>query len=50
MTPRRLGADTMLTGLLDRPPPFGVRAEIDAVGLDLLEFRQFTPQRITGTG
>jgi hypothetical protein len=45
MTPRRLGADTVLTGLPDRSALFGVLAEIDALGLDLLEVRQFTPCR-----
>jgi hypothetical protein len=39
MTPRRLGADTVLTRLPDRSALFGVLAEIDALGLDLLEVR-----------
>ena len=37
MTPQRDGADTVLTGLLDRSALYGVLAEIDALGLDLLE-------------
>jgi hypothetical protein len=45
MTPRRDGADTVLTGLLDRSAFYGVLAEIDALGLDLLEVRQLTPDR-----
>jgi hypothetical protein len=45
MTPQRDGADTMLTGLLDRSALYGVLAEIDALGLDLLEIRQLAPGR-----
>jgi hypothetical protein len=33
------GADTVLSGLLDRSALHGVLAEIDALGLDLLEVR-----------
>ena len=40
MMPQRDGADTVLTGLLDRSALYGVLAEIDALGLDLLEVRQ----------
>ena len=36
------GADTVLTGLLDRSALYGVLAEIDALGLDLLELHQLT--------
>jgi hypothetical protein len=32
----------VLTGLLDRSALYGVLAEIDALGLDLLEVRQIT--------
>ncbi len=42
MTPRRHGGDTVLAGLLDRSALYGVLAEIDALGLDLLEVRQLT--------
>jgi hypothetical protein len=45
MTPQRDGADTVLTGLLDRSALYGVLAEIDALGLDLLEIRQLAPER-----
>jgi hypothetical protein len=45
MTPQRDGADTVLTGLLDRSALYGVLAEIDALGLDLLEVRQLTADR-----
>jgi hypothetical protein len=35
----------VLTGLLDRSALFGVLAEVDALGLELLEISQLTPQR-----
>jgi len=41
----RHGADTVLTGLLDRSALYGVLAEIEALGLDLVEVRQPTPER-----
>ena len=41
---RRHGADTVLTGLLDRSALWGVLAVIEALGLDLVEVRQLTPQ------
>jgi hypothetical protein len=34
------GAHTVLTGLLDRSALYGVLAEIEALGLDLLEIRK----------
>jgi hypothetical protein len=43
MTPRHDGADTVLTGLLDRSALYGVLAEIDALGLDLLEVCHVAP-------
>jgi len=45
MSPQRDGADTVLTGLLDRSALYGVLAEIDALGLDLLEIRQLALER-----
>ena len=42
---KRKGPETVLTGLLDRPALHGVLAEIEALGLDLLEVRQLEPQR-----
>ena len=39
------GADTVLTGLLDSSALYGVIAEIEALGRDLLEVRQLTPER-----
>jgi hypothetical protein len=43
LEPRQHGADTVLTGLLDRSALYGVLDQIDALGLDLLEIRQLTP-------
>jgi hypothetical protein len=45
MASQRHGAHTVLTGLLDRSALYGVLAEIEALGLDLLEVRQLTPDR-----
>jgi len=45
MVSRRQGAETVLTGLLDRSALYGVLAEIEALGLDLLEVRQLTSHR-----
>jgi hypothetical protein len=45
MSAHRDGADTVLRGLLDRSALYGVLAEIDALGLDLLEIRQLVPER-----
>jgi hypothetical protein len=41
--PQRRGADTLFTGLLDRSALYGVLAEAKALGLDLVEVRQLTP-------
>jgi hypothetical protein len=38
--PSHQGACTVLTGLLDRSALYGVLAEIEALGLDLLELRK----------
>jgi hypothetical protein len=45
MAPRWHGAHTVLTGLLNQSALYGVLAEIEALGLDLLEVRQLEPQR-----
>ena len=45
LIPRHHGAHTVLTGPLDRSALSGVLAEIEALGLDLLEVRQLTPDR-----
>ena len=39
----RQGPETVLTGVLDRPALHGVLAEIEALGLELLEVRQLGP-------
>ena len=44
LVPQRHGADTVLTGLLDRSALYGVLAEVEALGLDLLEVRVLTSQ------
>jgi hypothetical protein len=43
MAPQWCGAGTVLTGLLDRSALYGVLAEIDALGLDLVEVCLLTP-------
>ena len=45
MASQQHGADTVLTGLLDRSALYGVLAEIEALGLDLLEIQKLTPDR-----
>jgi hypothetical protein len=45
LAPRRDGGHTVLTGLLDRSALYGVLAEIEALGLDLLEIHKLTPGR-----
>ena len=45
LVPQRHGADTVLTGLLDLSALYGVLAEIEALGLDLLEVHKVTPDR-----
>ena len=40
----RQGPETILTGMLDQPELYGVLAEIEALGLDLLEVRQLTTE------
>jgi len=44
LAPQHHGAHTVLTGLLDRSALYGVLAEIEALGLDLLELRILTPE------
>jgi hypothetical protein len=45
LAPRHHDAHTVLTGLLDQSALYGVLAEIEALGLDLLELRKLTPDR-----
>jgi hypothetical protein len=45
MVPDLKGGETVLTGLLqDRSAVFGVLSEVEALGLELLEFRQVRPR------
>ena len=51
LVPKRHGPHTVLTGLLDRSALYGVLAEIEALGLDLIEVRQLArPRRSSGSG
>jgi hypothetical protein len=43
------GDDTLLTGVLDQSALYGVLAEVEALGLDLIELRRLEPRRIEGT-
>ena len=43
LAPQHHGTNTLLTGLLDQSALYGVLAEIEALGLDLLELRKLTP-------
>jgi hypothetical protein len=45
LVPQRHSADTVLTGLLDRSAFYGALAEVEALGLDLVEVRQPTRER-----
>ena len=40
MVPRLQGGETLLTGVLDRSGLYGVLAEVEALGLDLIEIRR----------
>ena len=44
LAPQHHGAHTVLTGLLDRSALYGVLAEIESLGLDLVEIRQLMPE------
>ena len=45
MVPEQEGPVTVLTGVLDQSALYGVLAEIEALGLDLLEVRQLPPRQ-----
>lgn len=46
LVPRHHGTETVLTGLLpDSAALYGVLAELEALGLDLLEVRKIPPRR-----
>src|SRR5205809_7926210 len=44
LVPQHHGADTVLTGLLDRSALYGVLAEVEALGLDLVEIHRLMPE------
>ena len=44
MVSQRRGNDTLLTGLLDRSALYGVLAEVEALGLDLIELQRLLPR------
>ena len=49
LVPQQQGAETVLTGLLpDAAALYGVLAEVEALGLDLLEVRKVLPWRHHG--
>ena len=51
LVPQPHGADTVLTGLLDHSALYGVLAEVEALGLDLVEVRRLGPRgRSPGSG
>ncbi|HEY1970312.1 MAG TPA: hypothetical protein VGH89_20330 [Pseudonocardia sp.] len=43
MVPHRQAAHTVLTGRLDQSALYGVLAEVEALGLELLEVHRLTP-------
>jgi hypothetical protein len=43
LAPRSCDSNTLLTGVLDRSALFGVLAEVEALGLELLEVRLLSP-------
>jgi hypothetical protein len=45
LAPQQHGTHTVLTVVLDRAALYGVLAEIEALGLDLLEIRKLSPDR-----
>src|ERR1700757_4360251 len=45
LAPQHHDAHTVLTGVLDQSALYGVLAEIEALGLDLLELRKLPPDR-----
>jgi len=44
LVPQHHGGDTVLTGLLDRSALYGVLAEVESLGLDLVEIHQLMPE------
>jgi epsilon-lactone hydrolase len=50
LVPCQQGADTVLTGRLDAAALYGVLAEVEALGLELLEVRRVQPRRYQDPG
>ena len=50
MTSQRRGAHTVLTGLLDQSALYGVLAQVEGLGLDLLEVRRLEPPAASAEG
>jgi hypothetical protein len=50
MTPQQKGTHTVLTGWLDQSALYGVLAEMEALGLVLLEVRPMEPQAPVNPG
>jgi hypothetical protein len=50
MVPESRGPHTLLTGLLDQSALYGVLAQIEALGLELLELRRLTPEKSSEPG
>ena len=48
MVSQLTGEDTVLTGVLDQSALYGVLAQVEALGLDLIELRRLEPRRIEG--
>jgi hypothetical protein len=44
MVPEQQGPVTVLVGVLDQSALYGILAEIESLGLDLLEVRQLQPE------
>ena len=44
LVPQHHGGDTVLTGLLDQSALYGVLAEVEALGLDLVEIHRLMPE------
>ena len=40
------GEDTVLTGVLDQSALYGVLAQVEALGLELIELRRLEPRRL----
>jgi hypothetical protein len=50
LAPQHHSGHTVLAGMLDRSALYGVLAEIEALGLDLLEIQKLTPHKSPDQG